>query len=75
MRRPFVLPTSRAGWGLLIAFILLVMAGTWPVIGLFNHAALVLGVPLLIVWSYGVIFACVGVMLAGNRVVERDGHE
>ncbi|WP_447926585.1 hypothetical protein [Vreelandella sp. EE27] len=75
MRRSFVLPTSRAGWGLLIAFIVLVLAGTWPVIGLVNRGVLVGGLPLLIVWSYGVIFACVGVMLAGNRIVERDGHE
>ncbi|MBZ5486256.1 hypothetical protein HW452_01780 [Halomonas aquamarina] len=75
MRRLFVLPTSRAGWGLLAAFICLVMAGIWPVIGLLNRAVLVFGLPLMIVWSYGVIFACVGVMLIGNRIVERDDHE
>ncbi|UYF98933.1 MULTISPECIES: hypothetical protein [unclassified Halomonas] len=75
MRRLFVLPTSRAGWGLLAAFIVLVLAGTWPVIGFINQAALVFGLPLMIVWSYVVIFSCVGVMLVGNRLVERDGHE
>ncbi|MFI0471921.1 hypothetical protein ACGLWX_04255 [Halomonas sp. HMF6819] len=75
MRRLFVLPTSRAGWGLLLAFIVLVLAGTWPVIGLINQAALVYGLPLMIVWSYVIIFSCVGVMLVGNRLVERDGHE
>ncbi len=75
MRRRIVLPTSRAGWGLLGAFIALVLAGIWPVIGLMNRAVLVLGLPLLIVWSYVIIFACVGVMLVGNRIVERDGHE
>ncbi|PRY66542.1 hypothetical protein B0H98_101536 [Vreelandella songnenensis] len=75
MRRLFVLPTSRAGWGLLAAFICLVLAGIWPVIGLVNRAVLVLGLPLIIVWGYMIIFACVGVMLVGNRIVERDGHE
>ncbi|MGP8291072.1 hypothetical protein [Vreelandella zhanjiangensis] len=75
MRRLFVLPTSRAGWGLLAAFICLVVAGTWPVIGLLNRAMLVFGIPLMIVWSYAIIFACVGVMLLGNRIVERDDHE
>lgn len=75
MRHPFVLPTSRAGWGLLIAFVVCVLAGIWPVIGLFNRAALLFGLPLLIVWSYVIIFACVGVMLIGNRIVEGDGHE
>ncbi|WP_386079428.1 hypothetical protein ACFIOZ_15405 [Vreelandella sp. F11] len=75
MRRLLVLPTSGAGWGLLIAFIVLVMAGTWPVIGLVNRATLVMGLPLMVVWSYLVIFACVVVMLIGNRIVERDDHE
>lgn len=75
MRRLMVLPTSGAGWGLLIAFIVLVMAGTWPVIGLVNRATLVMGLPLMVVWSYLVIFACVVVMLIGNRIVERDDHE
>ncbi|MBF59435.1 hypothetical protein KF947_04650 [Halomonas sp. FeN2] len=75
MRRLWVLPTSRAGWGLLIAFLVLVLAGTWPVIGWVNRATLVMGLPLLVVWSYLVIFACVVVMLIGNRIVERDDHE
>lgn len=75
MRRLLVLPTSRAGWGLLIAFVVLVLAGTWPVIWLVNRATLVMGLPLMVVWSYLVIFACVGVMLIGNHIVERDNHE
>ncbi|MGQ7261626.1 hypothetical protein [Vreelandella sp. V005] len=75
MRRLIVLPTSRAGWGLFIAFMALVIAGTWPIIGLVNKATLVLGLPLMVVWSYLVIFACVVVMLIGNRIVERDDHE
>ncbi|KIN15375.1 hypothetical protein E0L35_18620 [Halomonas sp. ATBC28] len=75
MERLLVLPTSRAGWGLLIAFVVLVLAGTWPVIGWVNRATLVMGLPLLVVWSYLVIFACVVVMLIGNRIVERDDHE
>lgn len=75
MRRLLVLPTSRAGWGLLIAFVALVLMGIWPVIGLVNRATLVMGIPLVVVWSYLVIFSCVAVMLVGNRIVERDHHE
>jgi|TARA_A100001518_G_C1222972_1_gene68456 hypothetical protein len=75
MHRLIVLPTSRVGWGLLIAFVALVVAGTWPVIGWVNRATLVMGLPLIVVWSYLVIFACVAVMLIGNRIVERDDHE
>ncbi|MGO3216516.1 MAG: hypothetical protein ACTIJ4_10480, partial [Halomonas sp.] len=62
MKRLIVLPTSRAGWGLLVAFVALVLAGTWPVIGWVNRATLVMGVPLMVVWSYLIIVACVAVM-------------
>ncbi|MBE0462380.1 MAG: hypothetical protein ACTIDY_12205 [Halomonadaceae bacterium] len=75
MRRLLVLPTTRAGWGLFIAFVALIVMGTWPVIGWVNRSILVLGLPLMVVWSYLVIFACVAVMLVGNRIVERDNHE
>ncbi|MBP5978950.1 MAG: hypothetical protein KA748_01945 [Halomonas sp.] len=75
MQRLLVLPTTRAGWGLLIAFAALILMGTWPVIGFVNRATLVLGLPLMVVWSYLVIFACVAVMLVGNRIVEKDSHE
>lgn len=75
MHRLLVLPTTRTGWGLLIAFVILVAMGTWPVVGLVNRATLVMGLPLIVVWSYLVIFACVVVMLIGNRIVERDDHE
>lgn len=75
MGRLLVLPASRAGWGLLFAFVGLVLMGIWPVIGWVNRATLVMGLPLLVVWSYLVMLACVVVMLIGNRIVERDGHE
>ena len=38
-------------------------------------ATLVMGLPLLVVWSYVIILSCVAVMLVGNRIVERDDHE
>ncbi|MDR5860410.1 hypothetical protein FZZ93_14590 [Halomonas eurihalina] len=77
MSRLVVLPTSRAGWVLLIVFVAVVAAGIWPVIGWVNRAVLVLGLPLLVVWSYLVIFACFAVMLIANRVLERkeDHHD
>ncbi len=77
MSRLVVLPTCRAGWALLVAFIAMVAAGIWPVIGWVNRAVLILGLPLLVVWSYVVIFACFAVMLIANRVLERkeDHHD
>ncbi|WP_136246947.1 hypothetical protein [Halomonas borealis] len=77
MSRLVVLPTSRAGWGLLLAFMAVIAAGIWPVIGWVNRAVLFLGLPLLVVWSYLVIVACVAVMLVANRLIERreDEHD
>ncbi|CBV42830.1 hypothetical protein [Halomonas elongata] len=75
MSRLVVLPTSRAGWVLLIVFVAVVAAGIWPVIGWVNRAVLVLGLPLLVVWSYVVIFACFAVMLIANRVLEHKEDE
>ena len=75
MSRLVVLPTSRAGWALLIAFVAVVAAGVWPVIGWVNRAMLVLGLPLLVVWSYVVIFVCFAVMLIANRVLEHKEDE
>ena len=56
MRRIFVLPTSWAGWGLFIAFVALVLAGIWPVIGWVNRATLVMGLPLLVVMSRELLY-------------------
>lgn len=53
----------------------MVAAGIWPVIGWVNRAVLVLGLPLLVVWSYVVIFACFAVMLIANRVLARKERE
>lgn len=76
MQRLVVLPTSRTGWALTIAFVAVVVAGIWPAIGLVNRAVLFLGLPLLVVWSYVLIFACFAVMLVANRVIEwQEGED
>ncbi|SDL19167.1 hypothetical protein SAMN05192555_10344 [Franzmannia pantelleriensis] len=76
MQRLVVLPTSRTGWALTIAFVAVVVAGIWPVIDLVNRAVLFLGLPLLVVWSYVLIFACFAVMLIANRVIEwQEGED
>lgn len=75
MRRGVVHPTSAAGWVLLVAFIAVIAAGIWPVIGWVNHAALLFGLPLLVLWSYLIIIACVLLMLVANHFVERDADE
>lgn len=75
MKRWIVLPTTAAGWLLLLAFVAIVAAGVWPVIGWVNRAVLVLGVPLIVVWSYAIIFASVVLMLVANHFLEKGNHE
>ncbi|WP_148252797.1 hypothetical protein [Aidingimonas lacisalsi] len=70
MQRFVVLPTTRTGWLLLAAFVAVIGAGIWPVIGWINRATLLLGLPLIVVWSYLVIFACVAVMAIANHCIE-----
>ncbi|RKR07595.1 hypothetical protein C7446_0410 [Kushneria sinocarnis] len=68
----FVRPTSRRGWLLLAAFILIIAAGCWPVIALVNQPVRVLGLPLIALWAYGIVLASVAVMALGNRWLARS---
>ncbi|NWO08848.1 hypothetical protein HLV40_00185 [Chromohalobacter salexigens] len=72
MKHYIVRPTTGRGWVLTLAFVVLIAAGIWPVIGWFNRACVVLGLPLIAVWAYVIVFACCGVMAIGNRLVERS---
>lgn len=72
MHRYFVLPTTSSGWGLLIAFAVLLALGLWPVIGWINRAPGWLGMPAIVVWSYLVVFASCAVMATANRFVGDD---
>ncbi len=60
--------TRRARW-LLVAFMLLLAAGCWPVIMLFNRAVVVAGLPLMALWSYIIVFASVALMALANRLL------
>ncbi|OHV08179.1 hypothetical protein [Kushneria phosphatilytica] len=71
MPSTFVRPTSRRGWLLLIAFILIIAAGCWPIIALVNHPMRVLGLPLIALWAYVIVLASVAVMALGNRWLAR----
>ncbi|WP_104204695.1 hypothetical protein [Billgrantia saliphila] len=72
MRRPIVLPTSWKGWIVSSGFLLVIVAGVWPMIGWVNRATLVFGVPALVAWSYLIIFSCCAIMVLGNRLVGED---
>ena len=60
--------TRRARW-LLVAFLLLLAAGCWPVITVFNRSVVAAGLPLMALWSYVIVFASVALMMLANRVL------
>ena len=66
------MPRSRRARWLLVAFLLLLAAGCWPVIMLFNRPVVVAGLPLLALWSYVIVFASVALMALGNRLSGRE---
>lgn len=75
MRSTFVRPSSWKGWLVLVAFISVIVAGIWPVVGWVNQAVLVLGLPKLLVWSYIVLMCCTLVMWLGNMLVGEGDHD
>ncbi|ALM51086.1 hypothetical protein [Halomonas huangheensis] len=75
MRSTFVRPSSWKGWLMLVAFISVIVAGIWPVVGWVNQAVLVLGLPKLLVWSYIVLMCCTLVMWLGNMLVGEGEHD
>ncbi|MFC0268605.1 hypothetical protein [Kushneria aurantia] len=68
MKTSFLLPLSVRNRVLLALFVVVILAGIWPAIGLVNSAALVLGVPLLAAWSCLIPLACTALMLLANRL-------
>lgn len=72
LRTRIITPRSRRARGLLVAFMLLLAAGCWPVIMLFNRPAVVAGLPLMALWSYIIVFSSVALMALGNRLPRDD---
>ncbi|WP_299260296.1 hypothetical protein [uncultured Kushneria sp.] len=69
LRSRVIMPRSRRGCWLLAAFMLLLAAGCWPVIMLFNRPVVVAGLPLMALWSYVIVFASVALMALANRLL------
>lgn len=57
---------------LLVAFVGLIAAGCWPVIMLFNHPLVVVGLPLMALWSYVIVLCSVAFMALANHLLARD---
>ncbi|OLO03873.1 MULTISPECIES: hypothetical protein [Salinicola] len=75
MKHYVVRPRSGKGWLLTLAFVVLIAAGIWPVIGLFNRAQPWLGLPPIAVWTYVIVLGCWLVMLIANRCIKVASHD
>ncbi|GHC26594.1 hypothetical protein GCM10010082_19750 [Kushneria pakistanensis] len=72
LRTRFITPRSRRARWLLLAFMLLLAAGCWPVIMLFNRPVVAGGLPLMALWSYVIVFASVALMALANQLLAKD---
>ena len=68
MRAKVRLPKTRLGWLFLFLFIIDVMFGTWPFVPFFNQNKIVLGVPLLMLWVYIVVFTTTFLMWLSSKM-------
>lgn len=64
----FRTPTSAGGWVSLGIVAVVIVLGIWPVVVLFDRNVLVLGMPLLMVWSIAILFITTIAMVIINRI-------
>jgi hypothetical protein len=68
MKAKIRLPKTRLGWTFFVLFIFNVLIGIWPIVPLFNQNAIVLGLPLLMLWSYLIIFTTTFLMWLSSKM-------
>lgn len=64
----FRTPTTARGWLSLGVILVALLLGIWPVISLFNRNVLVLGLPLLLVWTVAMLGITTIAMILVNRI-------
>lgn len=69
MNMNFRWPRTVRGWLCVGIIAVVVSIGLWPVIPLFNQEALILGLPLLMVWSIAILFITTAAMVAINFIL------
>lgn len=69
MNMKFRWPSTKRGWLCLGIIIGVILIGIWPIIPLFNQEILVLGLPLLMVWSIAILFITTAAMVTINLIL------
>ncbi|HZG71666.1 MAG TPA: hypothetical protein VEY51_09040 [Chondromyces sp.] len=68
MKATFKTPKTGKGWFSLILIIFTIILGSWPVITYLNHETILLGMPILMVWSIIIIFFTTFIMWFINKI-------
>ena len=71
----FRTPTTARGWLSLGVIGIALLLGIWPVIPLFNQNVLVLGLPLILVWSIAMLGITTIAMIVVNRITGDMGDD
>ena len=71
----FRTPTTARGWLSLGVIGIALLLGIWPVIPLFNQNVLVLGLPLILVWSVAMLGITTVAMILVNRITGDTGDD
>ena len=71
----FRTPTTARGWLSLGVIGIALLLGIWPVIPLFNQNVLVLGLPLILVWSIAMLGITTIAMILVNRITGDMGDD
>lgn len=61
-------PRTARGWISLSIIVVVILAGIWPIIPLFNTDTLIFGMPLLMVWAIVILFISTAAMVIVNRL-------
>lgn len=64
----FRAPTTTGGWVSLGIIVVSLILGVWPVVVLFDVNVLVLGMPLLMIWSIAILFITTIAMVIINQI-------
>lgn len=68
MKIKFKYPKTKKGWFSVGLIVIVIALGSWPIIHLFNKNIIILGMPLLMVWSIVLIILTTLAMIIIDKI-------
>lgn len=72
MKATFKIPKTGKGWACFALILFTIALGGWPVVPFLNTETLVLGMPIIMVWSIFIIFFTTLVMVFIDKIGGAD---